>query len=611
MSYTLQTPTNPTPTEYTIATVTRFKKSYKVFFQKHAGLSTTFKKTDNTRYDKTDGSWGWVAGPEALFTVMRAWKGNPTVTWVFHPVELKDAFYQQALVIRDQLREEAQQREALVARNQAIQAYKESLRVDTTFRLDPLRTVLRADTPFNFYYHQHIATAWLLRRPGGLLAAEMGLGKTLVFIAAALLMARPDEKVLIIAPRSLVLNIRNDLVKLVSDSWHFLGYDRKQPYTAKEARVLLMSYSYFASTKFDFQQKIGQYVDLTKIAAIACDESHNLKNPASLTFTNIKASFGKARIPFIMSSGTPVKSWGREIWTQLHLIDPVTFHSRTKFEELYCGAYMHPQFKRIEYDPAKEAASRPALHAAILPYMFRVRKQDVLDLPPKIYRKLVMPLSTSEAKDYNRYRNELIAEYEASGTEAAAMTLLLRLRQYTAAKKVEGLKELLERHLLEGEKVVVIDQHKEVLYELKRYFGDRAVVHTGDQSLDERQAAVASFQRSSTVGEGADIFLGSTATCRAGLTLTAGRILYMVTQDWTPADCDQVYDRVHRISQTRSVLIFIPVLDGTVDEYVYDQQEVKRTGMLRVIDNEGYAADMRRSMYHDVLQYLVGKTKSR
>ncbi len=608
MSYSLQLPGQPAPVAYTVATVQRFKRSYKVTYGKHEALSNSFKTTDNTRYDKTDKSWGWVAGPEALYDIMLAWKHKPEVTWVFYPESLKEEFRQDALRIREERKQETQGLQALQQRNVEIQAYKESLRVDTKFRLDPLRTILRPDTPYSFYYHQHIATAWLLRRPGGLLAAEMGLGKTLVFIAACILMARPDEKVLIIAPKSLVLNIRNDLVQLIPDSWHFLGYDRKQPHKAKDARVLLMSYSYFATSKFDFEQKIGQYVSLDKIAAIACDESHNLKNPDSLTFRNIKASFSKARIPFIMSSGTPIKSWGREIWTQLHLIDPLVFKSRAKFEAEFCGAYMHPQFKRIEYDPLKEAAARPALHRLILPYMFRVRKQDVLDLPPKLYRKLVIPLSAGEVKEYNRYRNELIAEYEASGTDAAALTLMLRMRRYTAGKKVEALKELLERHLLEGEKVVVVDQHKDLLYELKQHFGDRAVLHTGDQSLDERQAAVQSFQRSSTVGEGADIFLGSTATCRAGLTLTAARILYMITQDWTPADCDQVYDRLHRISQTRTVLIFIPVLDGTVDEYVYDEQEIKRRGMLRVIDNEGYAADMRSSSYHDVLRYLVGKT---
>lgn len=591
----------------TTATITRFKRSYKVLYARNNELSDTFKQLENRTFDKTGENWGWVVNKESLYDVMMSWKGRPGVNWAFESAALMEEFRGEALAVRDLRRQQATLHESLASRNLSAEAYKADLLGDREFELSVFGSVTRTDTAIKFYYHQHITAAWLIHRGGGILAAEMGLGKTFVFCLAAAVLARPDQKFLIVAPKSLVLGIRDDLVKLLPDVWYFLGYGRKQPNTAEQARVVLTSYSYFARSGFSVEKHLTPF-GVDQPGVVVLDESHMVKNPGSLTFKNINASFGGGRCKFICSTGTPIKSWGREIWTQLHLLDPVSFASRTAFEKEYCGSYMHPYFKRIDYDPMLERRSE--LNALLQPYMFRVRKEDVLNLPPKIYRKLVIPLSAAERKEYEQYRDEIKAQLELDASGAQAMVLLGKMRQYCAQKKVGNVKELVDRHNQEGEKVVIIDQFKDTVYQMAEHYGQRAVVHTGDQSIDERAAAVKHFQRDLHAGapDGVDAFLGTVDTCKYGLTLTAANIMYLISLPWTPAECDQVFDRCHRISQTRTVLIFIPVLEDTVDEYVYDAVENKRNAVLQIVDNKSFAADMKTSAFADVLKYLLKKT---
>jgi SNF2 family DNA or RNA helicase len=171
---------------------------------------------------------------------------------------------------------------------------------------------------------------------------------------------------------------------------------------------------------------------------------------------------------------------------------------------------------------------------------------------------------------------------------------------------VAYVRELVDRHNAEGEKVIIVDEFRDTVSQYFAHYGDRAVLRMGGQDINAQLADVKRFQRDPLPGvaDGVDNFIGTTGTCMYGLTLTAARVLYMVTLAWTPAECDQVFDRAHRISQTRPVLIFLPVLEDTVDEYVYEKLEIKRAQVLHVIDNQEYAGDMKTSIFADVLRYL-------
>jgi SNF2 family DNA or RNA helicase len=71
------------------------------------------------------------------------------------------------------------------------------------------------------------------------------------------------------------------------------------------------------------------------------------------------------------------------------------------------------------------------LQDTINPYSYRVTKDECLDLPEQVYRKLTVEMTSEQRKVYEQMRDEMTAELEGMPTVNAtiALTVLLRLQQ--------------------------------------------------------------------------------------------------------------------------------------------------------------------------------------
>jgi SWI/SNF-related matrix-associated actin-dependent regulator 1 of chromatin subfamily A len=118
--------------------------------------------------------------------------------------------------------------------------------------------------------------------------------------------------------------------------------------------------------------------------------------------------------------------------------------------------------------------------------------------------------------------------------------------------------------ILEGEeKLAVFCHHHDVVFGLEKAFkeaGIEAVRLTGMENKDEKEAAVVAFQ-----GGSARVFIGSLQAAQVGITITKACRAVMAELDWTPGVMDQAADRLHRITQERSVLITYIVLENSLD----------------------------------------------
>lgn len=94
----------------------------------------------------------------------------------------------------------------------------------------------------------------------------------------------------------------------------------------------------------------------------------------------------------------------------------------------------------------------------------------------------------------------------------------------------------------------------------------------GAMSQMQRQNAVMSFNTDPTV----TVFLVSMKAGGLGLNLTAGSRVFLLDPWWNPATEDQAIDRVHRIGQTREVIVYRFIMEGTVEERILELQEKKR-----------------------------------
>ena len=187
----------------------------------------------------------------------------------------------------------------------------------------------------------------------------------------------------------------------------------------------------------------------------------------------------------------------------------------------------------------------------ISPFIYRKRKKDVLqDLPDKIYQKILLEMTDKEEKEYeNIEQNTLDSIFQ---TENHPLTIMIRLRQYVSNIKIFRIKEIIDSILETGEKIVIVDMFKPILYEIQKLYPDISVVHTGDQTVEERADMVKEFQNPES---NVKIFLGSIQTCNYGLTLTAASTLIILTLPFSVGEYDQVTDRIHRIGQKNAVNI--------------------------------------------------------
>lgn len=98
-------------------------------------------------------------------------------------------------------------------------------------------------------------------------------------------------------------------------------------------------------------------------------------------------------------------------------------------EKLEKGTYFDDAFKiSFRYDPTTVAS----LNAELNTVMLRRKKEEVLDLPPKLYSTEYVELTTAQKKQYRDIKNGIVADMENILASVNPLNCTLRLRQLTS-----------------------------------------------------------------------------------------------------------------------------------------------------------------------------------
>lgn len=156
------------------------------------------------------------------------------------------------------------------------------------------------------------------------------------------------------------------------------------------------------------------------------DESSRIKTPSAKR-TRACIALGKLAKYRRILTGTPVTQSPLDLFTQFKFLDEnvLGFGSFYAFRNRYAimGGWQNKQVLRF--------VNMTELQDTIGPYSYRVTKDECLDLPDRVYRKLVIQLSPEQRRVYNDLVENMSAEIEGTGSISAvlALTLLLRLQQ--------------------------------------------------------------------------------------------------------------------------------------------------------------------------------------
>jgi len=230
------------------------------------------------------------------------------------------------------------------------------------------------------------------------------------------------------------------------------------------------------------------------------------------------------------------------------------------------------------------------LYKLIEPYSFRIMKSECLDLPEKVYKRLLVEMTAKQRRVYDAVLNELIAEFEEGEmTSQLAIVKMTRLQQIAGGfwkldeerdvkpidnkfPKVEAIMDHIED--VNGKVTVWTHyQHENELLadQLRTAYGDKSVVqyYGGSGSNAKRMLAVDQFQniirdkKGNKISEdeeesGVRFFIGEPHSGGIGIELTKAETVYYHSNSFNLEDRLQSEDRHHR-SGVRHVVTYIDV----------------------------------------------------
>jgi SNF2 family DNA or RNA helicase len=205
----------------------------------------------------------------------------------------------------------------------------------------------------------------------------------------------------------------------------------------------------------------------------------------------------------------------------------------------------------------------------------RLKEMVAKDLPSKTRYLHPRLMPDGQAAAYEKARLKL-----AEGGAAAALKALHHIRTVSAhpalatatssegfissSARIQAVMDLLHRIRSEKKRVLVFIEHRQMQYRfievMKSEFGlSRIDLINGETPIPRRQMIVNRFQSHLEDDKGFDILVLGPKAAGTGLTLTAATEVVHLSRWWNPAVEEQCNDRVHRIGQSKSVSVHVPM----------------------------------------------------
>ncbi len=376
---------------------------------------------------------------------------------------------------------------------------------------------------------------------------------------------------------------------------------------------LIMNVEAFSSKKGG---EIAMRFLKSRSSLITIDEATRIKTPGAKRTKNIMKLRPWARYRRILT-GTPVTNGPLDVFSPFKFLSPdiIGYGSYYSFRNHFATMGGWNGKEVTGYQHIDE------LTKLLDPHSYRVLREDCLDLPEKVYQKLIVEMAPEQKRIYDRMRNEMIADMGEREvvTTTMVLTQLLRLQQIAGgflggirkvsmsvvdaaadssqisdddlakiinavvtaepsdgnvlpySKAIAGpnpkVAALLEVADDVTGKVVVWSRFRQeiklIADSLREKYGEDSVVefHGGVNTADRKTARLRFQDPKSPVR----FFIGNQAAGGLGITLTQAQTVVYYSNTFSLEDRLQSEDRVHRIGQDNTVTYIDLVIKKTVD----------------------------------------------
>ena len=344
-------------------------------------------------------------------------------------------------------------------------------------------------------------------------------------------------------------------------------------------KIFLMNIEAFSTRK---GVEVAEKFLLAHSTLMAIDESTTIKSKNAKHTKSIVKLGKMAKYRRIMT-GSPITKSPMDLYTQCEFLNPELLGHKSFYSFQYeyaiikrrnLGSYSFNQI--VGYKNLKE------LNGLLDNFSYRVRKQDCLDLPDKVYTKRVVELTPEQARMYSDLKKIALGICEeGTVTPTTILTQLLRLQQVCSghvklddgaiktfsSAKIKELEAVIEE--IDGKAIIWANFTHDIesIVELltKMYGEDSVVSYYGATSTDQRDYAMSSFQNPDSLVR---FFVGQPRTGGYGLTLTQASTVIYYSNSYDLEVRLQSEDRAHRIGQVNKVTYIDIIAEKTVDEKV-------------------------------------------
>lgn len=416
------------------------------------------------------------------------------------------------------------------------------------FNLDGMKTSLR---PYQIW-----GLKYILHQKRTILGDEMGLGKTVEAIAAMTALSNKGEKhFVVVCPAAVLINWCREVKKHSSLDVIKIHYD----YTSedfnkweKEGGVLITTYSTLNKIRHHFKRKISM---------LTVDEAHYVKHSTTERHKRIK-SLTLISNYILFMTGTVLEN---KVLEMINLIDMLDKNLALELTELLTNG------NSITFFYEKVASI----------YIRRKRKDVASELPDLIENEEWCQLTETDRNDY--YKSIINKDF------FAARRVSWNHGVINESSKAQRLLELLQIAIEEERKVLIFSFFLDTIDKIKELLKDKCLTPiTGKISSIQRQKIIDEFNESKP---------GTVLCCQInsggiGLNIQSASMVIICEPQYKPSTENQAISRSYRMGQTRNVLVYRLLNEGTLDELLLEKLKSKQKEFDVYADKSKYAAEV-------------------
>ena len=432
------------------------------------------------------------------------------------------------------------------------------------------------------YQHQESGIKFLISRKGAILADDMGLGKSMQSIIAAL--ESGAKNILVVCPSSVKINWKREIKMFCDDVTIIDGKIWDQ------AKFTIINYDIlknFHTLDNGKKKKSTEPVPIlnrrlanANFDLLIVDEAHNLKNNKSIRgeiMVDLSVNFGIEKVWLL--TGTPIANRPMDFFNLLKIIKAPIAQNWVYFTTRYCEGRKF--FRTLKNGTRRQiwltdgASNLDELASKTKNLMLRRLKTDVLDMPEKVITPMYHQLTKKGWVKYDQLWDEYLEkrrEEKKRGPIQRDLVELILLRQFIAMEAIPETIEMVENAIESGRKCIIFTSFTNELNVLADHFGKTCVIHNGPMTAIAKQNSVDSFQNNPAI----KVFIGNVRSAGVGITLTEGTYIIFNSFDWVSGINEQAEDRAFRIGQTKDVNVVYQLFEDTISTRMWETVRSKK-----------------------------------